>query len=147
VALNSLSNRNWVYILEARSLSGDLGILKVGETANPYRRINNTADPLTYRSMALHEMSMGMILFEVTDAFVQQLPQDLQNVYNTAAPGQPQREVVEKALRQLLYDQGYQLPLDHTQGTWRNRPGEVLQNDRNNTVASTIGTPGKGAWQ
>lgn len=144
-ALRGLSGRNWVYLLEGRGLPADLQVLKVGQTANPYQRINND-DLLSYRSMAKHEMSMAMVLFELTDAFIQQLPQELQDQINAASTDQRKREVVEDAMRRAIYNKGYQLEIDHSRDDWRSRPGDLLKNDRTNTVASTLTTPSRGTW-
>jgi hypothetical protein len=150
-SFNGMQGHNWVYLLEWRNpRSEDLNVLKVGETINPQRRSG------PYRTMAKYEMSMAMVLFEVTDAFIQQLrlPDDLQQrmndanaLTNTTQRDNARRRVVEDALRRALYDEkGKQLPLDHSQGPWRTRSGDWLRNDRNNTVASTLTTPSWGNW-
>jgi hypothetical protein len=96
--------------------------------------------------MAKHEMSMAMVLFELTDAFIQQLPQELQDQINAASTDQRKREVVEDAMRRAIYNKGYQLEIDHSRDDWRSRPGDLLKNDRTNTVASTLTTPSRGTW-
>jgi hypothetical protein len=145
-ALADMTGKNWIYIVEARSLSGQLILLKVGSTTTPHQRITSGGTP-GYRTASNYQMSIAIHFFEVNQAFLDSLSPQLQSRIDPNWSESRRFRFLEGALRQALYAKGYLLPIDHSdKDSWRNIREDLLHTGRNNTVSNTLSPPNKGRW-